>query len=109
MTIETTTTKAEIGNDQIQLRAGINPRRPGCGRQTLTINNGGVNSTVQLTLKADGHPAGKTMARATAIRMAPSAGPNDPSQRQVVDVTATQTDQGRQRLPAGQRQRADPE
>ncbi|WP_421306035.1 type I secretion C-terminal target domain-containing protein [Aeromonas veronii] len=48
-------TKAEIGNDQIQVRAGINHADLVVGgKVTLTINNGGVNSTVQLTLKADG-------------------------------------------------------
>ncbi|MGU5821440.1 choice-of-anchor K domain-containing protein [Aeromonas caviae] len=48
-------TKAEIGNDQIQVRAGINHADlVAGGKVTLTINNGGVNSTVQLTLKADG-------------------------------------------------------
>ncbi|WP_323905259.1 type I secretion C-terminal target domain-containing protein [Aeromonas caviae] len=48
-------TKAEIGNDQIQVRAGVNHADlVAGGKVTLTINNGGVNSTVQLTLKADG-------------------------------------------------------
>ncbi|WP_289781267.1 retention module-containing protein [Aeromonas dhakensis] len=48
-------TKAEIGNDQIQVRAGINHADlVAGGKVTLTINSGGVNSTVQLTLKADG-------------------------------------------------------
>ncbi|MFQ2162995.1 type I secretion C-terminal target domain-containing protein, partial [Aeromonas taiwanensis] len=48
-------TKAEIGNDQIQVRAGINHADlVAGGKVTLTINNGGVNTTVQLTLKADG-------------------------------------------------------
>ncbi|MDX7738463.1 type I secretion C-terminal target domain-containing protein [Aeromonas caviae] len=48
-------TKAEIGNDRIQVRAGINHADlVAGGKVTLTINNGGVNSTVQLTLKADG-------------------------------------------------------
>ncbi|MCX9132016.1 choice-of-anchor K domain-containing protein [Aeromonas veronii] len=48
-------TKGEIGNDQIQVRAGINHADlVAGGKVTLTINNGGVNSTVQLTLKADG-------------------------------------------------------
>ncbi|WP_223302519.1 Ig-like domain-containing protein [Aeromonas caviae] len=48
-------TKAEIGNDQIQVRAGINHADlVAGGKVTLTINNGGVNSTVLLTLKADG-------------------------------------------------------
>ncbi|MFM4831007.1 type I secretion C-terminal target domain-containing protein [Aeromonas rivipollensis] len=48
-------TKAEIGNDQIQVRAGINHADlVAGGKVTLTINNDGVNSTVQLTLKADG-------------------------------------------------------
>ncbi|WP_421306559.1 type I secretion C-terminal target domain-containing protein [Aeromonas veronii] len=47
--------KAEIGNDQIQVRAGINHADlVAGGKVTLTINNGGVNSTVQLTLKAGG-------------------------------------------------------
>ena len=48
-------TKAEIGNDQIQVRAGVNHADlVAGGKVTLTISNGGVNSTVQLTLKADG-------------------------------------------------------
>ncbi|TFF70103.1 type I secretion C-terminal target domain-containing protein, partial [Aeromonas taiwanensis] len=48
-------TKAEIGNDQIQVRAVINHADlVAGGKVTMTINNGGVNSTVQLTLKADG-------------------------------------------------------
>ncbi|WP_320656315.1 type I secretion C-terminal target domain-containing protein [Aeromonas jandaei] len=48
-------TKAEIGNDQIQVRAEVNHADlVAGGKVTLTINNGGVNSTVQLTLKADG-------------------------------------------------------
>ncbi|MBL0513196.1 retention module-containing protein [Aeromonas media] len=48
-------TKTEIGNDQIQVRAGVNHADlVAGGKVTLTINNGGVNSTVQLTLKADG-------------------------------------------------------
>ncbi|UBH28893.1 Ig-like domain-containing protein [Aeromonas enteropelogenes] len=48
-------TKAEIGNDQVQVRAVINHADLlAGGKVTLTINNGGVNSTVQLTLKADG-------------------------------------------------------
>ncbi|WP_421208654.1 Ig-like domain-containing protein, partial [Aeromonas enteropelogenes] len=47
-------TKAEIGNDQVQVRAVINHADLlAGGKVTLTINNGGVNSTVQLTLKAD--------------------------------------------------------
>ncbi|WP_275066044.1 type I secretion C-terminal target domain-containing protein [Aeromonas sobria] len=48
-------TKAEIGNDQIQVRAEVNHADfVSGGKVTLTINNGAVNSTVQLTLKADG-------------------------------------------------------
>nr|TNI03196.1 RTX toxin [Aeromonas jandaei] len=48
-------TKAEIGNDQIQVRAEVNHADlVAGGKVTLTINNGGANSTVQLTLKADG-------------------------------------------------------
>ncbi|EKB19833.1 type 1 secretion C-terminal target domain (subclass), partial [Aeromonas veronii AMC35] len=48
-------TKAEIGNDQIQVRAEVNHADLAAGgKVTLTINNGGVNSIVQLTLKADG-------------------------------------------------------
>ncbi|MFM5574695.1 type I secretion C-terminal target domain-containing protein [Aeromonas veronii] len=48
-------TKGEIGNDQIQVRAEVNHADlVAGGKVTLTINNGGVNSTVQLTLKADG-------------------------------------------------------
>ncbi|MFB2905536.1 type I secretion C-terminal target domain-containing protein [Aeromonas jandaei] len=48
-------TKTEIGNDQIQVRAEVNHADlVAGGKVTLTINNGGVNSTVQLTLKADG-------------------------------------------------------
>ncbi|BBQ54515.1 hypothetical protein WP2S18C03_35960 [Aeromonas veronii] len=48
-------TKAEIGNDQIQVRAEVNHADlVAGGKVTLTINNGGVNSTVQLMLKADG-------------------------------------------------------
>ncbi|MGE6295197.1 type I secretion C-terminal target domain-containing protein, partial [Aeromonas media] len=48
-------TKAEIGNDQIQVRAGVNHADlVAGGKVTLTISNGGLNSTVQLTLKGDG-------------------------------------------------------
>ncbi|MFQ2149393.1 type I secretion C-terminal target domain-containing protein [Aeromonas jandaei] len=48
-------TKTEIGNDQIQVRAEVNHvDLVAGGKVTLTINNGGVNSTVQLMLKADG-------------------------------------------------------
>ncbi|MFQ2154640.1 type I secretion C-terminal target domain-containing protein, partial [Aeromonas sanarellii] len=48
-------TKTEIGSDQIQVQAGVNHGDlVAGGTVTLTINNGGVNSTVQLTLKADG-------------------------------------------------------
>ncbi|MFM5879207.1 type I secretion C-terminal target domain-containing protein [Aeromonas sanarellii] len=48
-------TKTEIGSDQIQVQAGVNHGDlVAGGKVTLTINNGGVNSTVQLTLKADG-------------------------------------------------------
>ncbi|MFM5587108.1 Ig-like domain-containing protein [Aeromonas rivipollensis] len=48
-------TKAEIGNDQIQVRAGVNHADlVAGGKVTLTINNGAVSNTVELTLKADG-------------------------------------------------------
>ncbi|WP_342059908.1 Ig-like domain-containing protein, partial [Aeromonas sp. OTU364] len=48
-------TKTEIGNDQIQVRAGVNHADLAAGgKVTLTISNGGLNSTVQLTLKGDG-------------------------------------------------------
>ncbi|MEB5776029.1 Ig-like domain-containing protein [Aeromonas caviae] len=48
-------TKAEIGNDQIQVRAGVNHADlVAGGKVTLIINNGVASSTVELTLKADG-------------------------------------------------------
>ncbi|MGB6187896.1 MAG: type I secretion C-terminal target domain-containing protein, partial [Aeromonas molluscorum] len=48
-------TKTEIGNDQIQVRAEVNHADlVAGGKVTLTIDNGAVNSTVQLALKADG-------------------------------------------------------
>ncbi|WP_244059025.1 Ig-like domain-containing protein [Aeromonas caviae] len=48
-------TKTEIGNDQIQVHAGVSHADlVAGGKVTLIINNGVASSTVELTLKADG-------------------------------------------------------
>ena len=88
-------TKAEIGNDQIQVRAGINHADlVAGGKVTLTINNGGVNSTVQLTLKADGTllaSNGKSYSYNAASGTI-SWTESTPANGKSLAVTATQTD-----------------
>ncbi|WP_421323035.1 Ig-like domain-containing protein, partial [Aeromonas veronii] len=86
-------TKAEIGNDQIQVRAEVNHADlVAGGKVTLTINNGGVNSTVQLTLKADGAllaSNGKSYGYQNGII---SWTETTPANGKSLTVTATQTD-----------------
>ncbi|WP_185367337.1 retention module-containing protein [Aeromonas caviae] len=86
-------TKAEIGNDQIQVRAGINHADlVAGGKVTLTINNGGVNSTVQLTLKADGTLLASNGKSYGYQNGSISWTETTPANGKSLTVTATQTD-----------------
>ncbi|WP_110304314.1 choice-of-anchor K domain-containing protein [Aeromonas veronii] len=86
-------TKAEIGNDQIQVRAGINHADlVAGGKVTLTINNGGVNSTVQLTLKADGSLLASNGKSYGYQNGTISWTETTPANGKSLTVTATQTD-----------------
>ncbi|WOX49141.1 retention module-containing protein [Aeromonas sp. XH] len=86
-------TKTEIGSDQIQVQAGVNHGDlVAGGTVTLTINNGGVNSTVQLTLKADGSllaSDGKSYGYQNGTI---SWTETTPANGKALTVTATQTD-----------------
>ncbi|MBP0604612.1 Ig-like domain-containing protein, partial [Aeromonas sanarellii] len=86
-------TKTEIGSDQIQVQAGVNHGDlVAGGKVTLTINNGGVNSTVQLTLKADGSllaSDGKSYGYQNGTI---SWTETTPANGKALTVTATQTD-----------------
>ncbi|WP_368199057.1 type I secretion C-terminal target domain-containing protein [Aeromonas sp. R7-4] len=86
-------TKTEIGSDQIQVQAGVNHSDlVAGGTVTLTINNGGVNSTVQLTLKADGSllaSDGKSYGYQNGTI---SWTETTPANGKALTVTATQTD-----------------
>ncbi|MGL6336940.1 Ig-like domain-containing protein, partial [Aeromonas jandaei] len=86
-------TKAEIGNDQIQVRAEVNHADlVAGGKVTLTINNGGVNSTVQLTLKADGALLASNGKSYGYQNGAISWTETTPANGKSLTVTATQTD-----------------
>ena len=86
-------TKAEIGSDQIQVRAGINHADlVAGGKVTLTINNGGVNSTVQLTLKADGTLLASNGKSYGYQNGTISWTETTPASSKSLTVTATQTD-----------------
>ncbi|WP_429232554.1 Ig-like domain-containing protein [Aeromonas veronii] len=88
-------TKAEIGNDQVQVRAGINHADlVAGGKVTLTINNGGVNSTVQLTLKADGTLLASNGKSYGYQNGTISWTETTPANGKSLTVTATQTDKG---------------
>ncbi|MCS3457768.1 putative Zn-binding protein involved in type VI secretion [Aeromonas sp. BIGb0405] len=94
-------TKAEIGNDQIQVRAGVSHADlVAGGKVTLTINNGAVSSTVELTLKADGtlqSNNGKSYGYQNGVISWTEATPGNGTS---LTVTATQTDQaGNTSLP----------
>ncbi|QXB56681.1 Ig-like domain-containing protein [Aeromonas sp. FDAARGOS 1415] len=86
-------TKAEIGNDQIQVRAGINHADlVAGGKVTLIINNGVASSTVELTLKADGtlqSSNGKSYGYQNGTIIWTEATPGNGTS---LTVTATQTD-----------------
>ncbi|WP_421216356.1 choice-of-anchor K domain-containing protein [Aeromonas jandaei] len=86
-------TKAEIGNDQIQVRAEVNHADlVAGGKVTLTINNGGVNSTVQLTLKADGALLASNGKSYSYQNGTISWTETTPANGKSLTVTATQTD-----------------
>ncbi|MGL6005610.1 retention module-containing protein [Aeromonas sobria] len=86
-------TKAEIGNDQVQVRAVINHADLlAGGKVTLTINNGGVNSTVQLTLKADGTLLASNGKSYGYQNGTISWTETTPANGKALTVTATQTD-----------------
>ncbi|MGE6223688.1 type I secretion C-terminal target domain-containing protein [Aeromonas media] len=94
-------TKAEIGNDQVQVRAGVNHADlVAGGKVTLTINNGAVSSTVELTLKADGtlqSSNGKSYGYQNGTISWTEATPGNGKS---LTVTATQTDKaGNTSLP----------
>ena len=88
-------TKTEIGNDQIQVRAGVNHADlVAGGKVTLTINNGDATSTVELKLVngvlqlANGQPAnGFTYNNGTISWTATT-----PADGKSLTVSATQTD-----------------
>ncbi|MGS3162004.1 Ig-like domain-containing protein [Aeromonas caviae] len=86
-------TKAEIGNDQIQVRAGVNHADlVAGGKVTLIINNGVASSTVELTLKADGtlqSSNGKSYGYQNGTISWTEATPGNGTS---LTVTATQTD-----------------
>lgn len=86
-------TKEEIGNDQIQVRAGVNHADlVAGGKVTLIINNGVASSTVELTLKADGtlqSNNGKSYGYQNGVISWTEATPGNGTS---LTVTATQTD-----------------
>ncbi|MGN5067494.1 type I secretion C-terminal target domain-containing protein [Aeromonas hydrophila] len=88
-------TKAEIGNDQIQMRAEVsNSDLVAGGKVTLTINNGGTESSVELKLVngvlmlASGQPASGFVYNNGTISWTETTPANGKS----LTVTATQTD-----------------
>ncbi|MFR9703108.1 type I secretion C-terminal target domain-containing protein, partial [Aeromonas sanarellii] len=86
-------TKTEIGSDQIQVQAGVNHGDlVAGGKVTLTINNGGVNSTVQLTLKADGSLMASDGKNYGYQNGTISWTETTPTNGKSLTVTATQTD-----------------
>ncbi|WP_429044471.1 Ig-like domain-containing protein [Aeromonas veronii] len=86
-------TKGEIGNDQIQVRAEVNHADLAAGgKVTLTINNGGVNSIVQLTLKADGTLLASNVKSYGYQNGTISWTETTPANGKSLTVTATQTD-----------------
>ena len=86
-------TKTEIGSDQIQVQAGVNHADlVAGGKVTLTINNGGVNSTVQLTLKADGSLMASDGKNYGYQNGTISWTETTPTNGKSLTVTATQTD-----------------
>ncbi|MDX7714105.1 type I secretion C-terminal target domain-containing protein [Aeromonas caviae] len=94
-------TKTEIGNDQIQVRAGVNHADlVAGGKVTLIINNGSVSNTVELTLKADGtlqSNNGKSYDYQNGVISWTEATPGNGTS---LTVTATQTDKaGNTSLP----------
>ncbi|MFM5136683.1 type I secretion C-terminal target domain-containing protein, partial [Aeromonas rivipollensis] len=94
-------TKEEIGNDQIQVRAGVSHADlVAGGKVTLIINNGAVSSTVELTLKADGtlqSNNGKSYGYQNGMISWTEATPGSGTS---LTVTATQTDKaGNTSLP----------
>ncbi|MCE9944424.1 type I secretion C-terminal target domain-containing protein [Aeromonas rivipollensis] len=94
-------TKTEIGNDQIQVRAGVSHADlVAGGKVTLIINNGAVSSTVELTLKADGtlqSNNGKSYGYQNGVISWTEATPGNGTS---LTVTATQTDKaGNTSLP----------
>ncbi|MDM5060982.1 type I secretion C-terminal target domain-containing protein [Aeromonas rivipollensis] len=94
-------TKTEIGNDQIQVRAGVSHADlVAGGKVTLIINNGVVSSTVELTLKADGtlqSNNGKSYGYQNGVISWTEATPGNGTS---LTVTATQTDKaGNTSLP----------
>nr|WP_307774080.1 type I secretion C-terminal target domain-containing protein [Aeromonas caviae] len=86
-------TKAEIGNDQIQVHAGVSHADlVAGGKVTLIINNGVASSTVELTLKADGtlqSSNGKSYGYQNGTISWTEATPGNGTS---LTVTATQTD-----------------
>ncbi|MNJ22235.1 Bifunctional hemolysin/adenylate cyclase precursor [compost metagenome] len=94
-------TKTEIGNDQIQVRAGVSHADlVAGGKVTLIINNGVVSNTVELTLKADGtlqSNNGKSYGYQSGVISWTEATPGNGTS---LTVTATQTDKaGNTSLP----------
>uniref|UniRef100_UPI00283A9C63 type I secretion C-terminal target domain-containing protein n=1 Tax=Aeromonas hydrophila TaxID=644 RepID=UPI00283A9C63 len=88
-------TKAEIGNDQIQIRAEVsNSDLVAGGKVTLTINNGGSESSVELKLVngvlmlASGQPANSFVYNNGTISWTETTPANGKS----LTVIATQTD-----------------
>ncbi|MDM5126736.1 type I secretion C-terminal target domain-containing protein, partial [Aeromonas salmonicida] len=96
-------TKGEIGNDQIQVRAEVsNGDLVAGGKVTLTINNGGTESTVELKLVngvlmlANGQPANGFVYNNGTIGWAETT----PANGKALSVTVTQTDKaGNESLP----------
>ncbi|MGL6539239.1 type I secretion C-terminal target domain-containing protein [Aeromonas hydrophila] len=88
-------TKAEIGNDQVQMRAEVsNSDLVAGGKVTLTINNGGTESSMELKLVngvlmlASGQPASGFVYNNGTISWTETTPANGKS----LTVTATQTD-----------------
>ncbi|MCE9969730.1 type I secretion C-terminal target domain-containing protein [Aeromonas salmonicida] len=96
-------TKGEIGNDQIQVRAEVsNGDLVAGGKVTLTISNGGTESTVELKLVngvlmlASGQPANGFVYNNGTIGWTETT----PANGKALSVTATQTDKaGNESLP----------
>ncbi|VXA80483.1 RTX toxin [Aeromonas salmonicida] len=96
-------TKGEIGNDQIQVRAEVsNSDLVAGGKVTLTINNGGTESSVELKLVngvlmlASGQPANGFVYNNGTIGWTETT----PANGKALSVTATQTDKaGNESLP----------